>query len=325
MWAAYCSNGIRRASSPGSFPIRRPRPSIRQQMFEHADWHEFDRGTLSEAAAIEHFAQAAGLTTDETRKLIHATRESLTPIAGTIELVEELVDGRRAPLPAVQHAGEHVRLPHPAAQVLRPLQAPGDLRRHPAREARARDLQTPGRTDRHRARRERVHRRPAEEHHRGARMRLPCHPVHAIPRAAASSFAPIYPASTLDTEDSAHAIHPKIVPGTSGRRRAGRATPAPRSRPAKANDTRRRRSAEPHELAQSARHRALQRRRAHGAFEGQDRFLAQDVLRLRHRQRALHARADARRVHVAGARRTATTPRSTTRPASWSGSTRNTG
>jgi HAD superfamily hydrolase (TIGR01509 family) len=63
---------------------------IREQMFEHADWHEFDRGGLTEAAAIDHFARATGLGSDETRALIHATRESLTPIPGTIRLVEDL-------------------------------------------------------------------------------------------------------------------------------------------------------------------------------------------------------------------------------------------
>jgi putative hydrolase of the HAD superfamily len=74
----------------GLFPDPATQAIIREQMFEHADWHEFDRGTFTEAAAIEHFAKTAGLTTDDTRTLIHATRESLTPIAGTIELVEEL-------------------------------------------------------------------------------------------------------------------------------------------------------------------------------------------------------------------------------------------
>ena len=63
---------------------------IREQMFEHADWHEFDRGGLSESAAIEHFARQTGLHTDETRALIHATRESLKPIEGTVRLVEDL-------------------------------------------------------------------------------------------------------------------------------------------------------------------------------------------------------------------------------------------
>ena len=64
--------------------------TIRQQMFEHADWHEFDRGGLSEAAAADHFARATGLSPEDTRILIHATRESLAPIAGTVRLVEDL-------------------------------------------------------------------------------------------------------------------------------------------------------------------------------------------------------------------------------------------
>jgi HAD superfamily hydrolase (TIGR01509 family) len=72
------------------FPDPATQAVIRAQMFEHVDWHEFDRGALSEAAAAEHFAKAAGLTTDDTLALIRATRESLTPIAGTIQLVEEL-------------------------------------------------------------------------------------------------------------------------------------------------------------------------------------------------------------------------------------------
>jgi putative hydrolase of the HAD superfamily len=63
---------------------------IRRQMFEHADWHEFDRGGLSYEAAIAHFANATGLSTAQTRELIHATRESLAPIPGSIRLVEDL-------------------------------------------------------------------------------------------------------------------------------------------------------------------------------------------------------------------------------------------
>jgi putative hydrolase of the HAD superfamily len=63
---------------------------IRQQMFEHADWHEFDRGTLSYTDAIAHFAKATGLSSEETRTLIHATREALQPIDGTIRMLEKL-------------------------------------------------------------------------------------------------------------------------------------------------------------------------------------------------------------------------------------------
>src|SRR5688572_12964737 len=72
------------------YPDTATQAVIRQQMFEHADWHEFDRGTLSYEVAIQHFAKQTGRSPDETRTLIHATRESLTPIKGSIKLLEEL-------------------------------------------------------------------------------------------------------------------------------------------------------------------------------------------------------------------------------------------
>lgn len=65
---------------------------IRREMFEHDDWHEFDRGGLSYDRAVEHFAKSTGRSLDETRALIHATRESLAPIPGTIRLVEDLAE-----------------------------------------------------------------------------------------------------------------------------------------------------------------------------------------------------------------------------------------
>jgi putative hydrolase of the HAD superfamily len=63
---------------------------VRQRMFEHADWHEFDRGTISYEAAPAHFARQTGLSAGQVRELIHATRESLAPIDGTVRLVEDL-------------------------------------------------------------------------------------------------------------------------------------------------------------------------------------------------------------------------------------------
>jgi HAD superfamily hydrolase (TIGR01509 family) len=74
----------------GLYPDPAIQAVIREQIFEHADWLEFDRGTFNEAEAIEHFAKLADLTRDETRLLMQAVRESLAPIAGTIRLVEEL-------------------------------------------------------------------------------------------------------------------------------------------------------------------------------------------------------------------------------------------
>jgi putative hydrolase of the HAD superfamily len=74
----------------GLYPDPAMQARVRKNIFEHADWHEFDRGGLSEPAAIEHFARQSGLSADETRKVMHAARDSLSPIAGTVQLVEDL-------------------------------------------------------------------------------------------------------------------------------------------------------------------------------------------------------------------------------------------
>jgi putative hydrolase of the HAD superfamily len=63
---------------------------LREQIFDHADWHEFDRGGLSESEAIERFAGRSGLGADATRALMHGARDSLNPIGGTLRLVEDL-------------------------------------------------------------------------------------------------------------------------------------------------------------------------------------------------------------------------------------------
>jgi HAD superfamily hydrolase (TIGR01509 family) len=63
---------------------------IRAQIFEHPDWHEFDRGTLTAQSAPAHFARLSGRSHEEVRALLRATAESLRPIDGTIRLLEEL-------------------------------------------------------------------------------------------------------------------------------------------------------------------------------------------------------------------------------------------
>jgi putative hydrolase of the HAD superfamily len=72
------------------YPDPATQAEIRRQIFEHPDWHEFDRGTLTEAAAIQHFSTLSGRTPDEVVALLRATAESLRPIEGTIVLLEEL-------------------------------------------------------------------------------------------------------------------------------------------------------------------------------------------------------------------------------------------
>jgi putative hydrolase of the HAD superfamily len=63
---------------------------IRREIFEHPEWHEFDRGTIDVAKALTHFGGRAGLTPDQMRELLQAANESLHPIAGTVQLVEDL-------------------------------------------------------------------------------------------------------------------------------------------------------------------------------------------------------------------------------------------
>ena len=46
------------------YPDPKMQAEIRQYIFEHPDWHEFDRGTITEAAAATHFAQLSGRTPD---------------------------------------------------------------------------------------------------------------------------------------------------------------------------------------------------------------------------------------------------------------------
>jgi putative hydrolase of the HAD superfamily len=75
------------------YPDPNVQAKLREFMFEHPDWHEYDRGTYTEATASEHFAKLSGRSPDEVLKLLRRTAESLRPIAGTIELLEELAAG----------------------------------------------------------------------------------------------------------------------------------------------------------------------------------------------------------------------------------------
>jgi HAD superfamily hydrolase (TIGR01509 family) len=75
------------------YPDPAVQAEIRQRIFEHPDWHEFDRGTITETAAPDHFAKLSGRKPDEVRHLLRATAESLTPIDGTIRLLEDLAAG----------------------------------------------------------------------------------------------------------------------------------------------------------------------------------------------------------------------------------------
>ena len=63
---------------------------IRRQIFEHPDWHEYDRGALTEATATQHFSKLSGRSPAEVLQLIRATCASLRPIDATITMLEQL-------------------------------------------------------------------------------------------------------------------------------------------------------------------------------------------------------------------------------------------
>jgi putative hydrolase of the HAD superfamily len=65
---------------------------VRREIFEHPEWHEFDRGSITVAQATERFGERAGLTPDQMRTLLNTANASLHPIPGTVRLVEELAD-----------------------------------------------------------------------------------------------------------------------------------------------------------------------------------------------------------------------------------------
>jgi HAD superfamily hydrolase (TIGR01509 family) len=72
------------------YPDPAVQDEIRQFIFEHPDWHEYDRGAISETNAPGHFAKLSGRSPEEIRRLLRLTAESLRPIDGTVRLLEEL-------------------------------------------------------------------------------------------------------------------------------------------------------------------------------------------------------------------------------------------
>jgi putative hydrolase of the HAD superfamily len=66
------------------------RAQVREAVFRHPDWIDIDRGTLSENTAIERFATRMGRPVAEMRALMQHMKDSLTPLPGSIALLEEL-------------------------------------------------------------------------------------------------------------------------------------------------------------------------------------------------------------------------------------------
>ncbi len=64
--------------------------TVWQAVFEHPDWLDLDRGTLSHRDAAIRFAARAGRTPDEMARLLRAARDSLQPLPETLALMRSL-------------------------------------------------------------------------------------------------------------------------------------------------------------------------------------------------------------------------------------------
>jgi putative hydrolase of the HAD superfamily len=73
------------------------RSAMKNALFQHSDWLQMDRGTLSEPEMIERLAQRTGMAQGELAGLMEAARQSLQPKADTLLLLEDLA-ARQVPL-----------------------------------------------------------------------------------------------------------------------------------------------------------------------------------------------------------------------------------
>ncbi len=73
------------------------RDLVRRMVFQHPDWLELDRGTLSEESAVQHFSARMERPLEEMVALLRHVKESLTPIGETVAIVNEL-ERRGVPL-----------------------------------------------------------------------------------------------------------------------------------------------------------------------------------------------------------------------------------
>ncbi len=83
------------------------RARVREAVFSHPDWIDIDRGTLTESAAAERFAERMQRPAAEMHALLEAIKDSLTPMPESLELLEELVN-RGIPVYGLSNMGASI-------------------------------------------------------------------------------------------------------------------------------------------------------------------------------------------------------------------------
>jgi putative hydrolase of the HAD superfamily len=67
---------------------------VKTEIFEHGDWVELDRGTISFDQAVDRGMSRTGLSRERMEKLLNAVPPSLTPMQGTIDLIRSIQDSK---------------------------------------------------------------------------------------------------------------------------------------------------------------------------------------------------------------------------------------
>jgi putative hydrolase of the HAD superfamily len=67
------------------------RGRLRDEVFQHPDWLEMDRGTLEDADAVQRFAARMKRPAAEMRELLQRVKDSLVPMEASLEIVNGLV------------------------------------------------------------------------------------------------------------------------------------------------------------------------------------------------------------------------------------------
>jgi putative hydrolase of the HAD superfamily len=78
-------------------PAPELRASLKEALFGHPDWRQFDRGTLSESELIERLQLRLGATRQQVETVLDAVRNSLVEKPETLQLIRAL-QGRGTPL-----------------------------------------------------------------------------------------------------------------------------------------------------------------------------------------------------------------------------------
>lgn len=78
------------AALPGHASTPAAARALALDIFQHPDWHAFDRGTIAQADVVARAAERLGLSVDAVQALVGSIPGHLLPIGDTVRLLEAL-------------------------------------------------------------------------------------------------------------------------------------------------------------------------------------------------------------------------------------------